>query len=144
MLPDRHHPRSWRLGIGAAAFAASSISFCRRGTAAPAHPLNTVLQSRQASCAPERPTQWRSSDFLSDCRKLVRCLLSALCKLILQFRILPRELGAFQSTRINQLGFQLRGVPLPTQAPPNQYGSQLLHGFQLEGVQTANAAPLPC
>ena len=95
-------------GIGATAFAASSISFCRRGTAAPAYPLNTVLQSRHASCAPEksplpkqprvhtdsrrlRPTQWRTSDFLSECCKLVRCFLSALIQLILQFRVLPGQ-----------------------------------------------------
>ena len=41
-------------GIGAAAFAASSINFCRRGIAAPAYPSNTVLHSRHASCAPEK------------------------------------------------------------------------------------------
>ena len=41
-------------GIGAAAFAASSINFSRRGIAAPAYPLNTVLQSRHASCASEK------------------------------------------------------------------------------------------
>ena len=40
-------------GIGAPAFATSTINFCRRGTAAPAYPLNTVLQSRHASWAPE-------------------------------------------------------------------------------------------
>ena len=48
-------------GTGAAAFAASSISFCRRGTAAPACTLNAMLQSRQASCAPKKSHGFSSS-----------------------------------------------------------------------------------
>ena len=154
-LSRRRRSFSFRIvpfGIGATAFAASSINFCRRGIAAPAYPLNTVLQSRHASYAPEkslglpqqtrihtdshrlRPMQWSTSDFLSECCKLVRCLLSALIQLIVQFCVLPgqtlqrsRELlmhcshgvfghlglsgtRAFQPTRINQLEFQLGGV----------------------------------
>ena len=147
-------------GVGSVAFAASSISFCRRGIAAPAYPLNAGLQSRHASCAPEKshgspanacPHQLPSPashavEHLGppECCKLVRCLLSALIQLILQFRVLhgqtlqrSRELlmhrphGVFRhlglsGTRclsidsVNQLGFQLRGVQASTQAPPVQ------------------------
>ena len=52
------------------AFGVGSVG-CKRGIAAPAYPLNTVLQSRHASCAPEKS--------------------SALCQLILQFHILPGQ-----------------------------------------------------
>ena len=69
-----------------------------------AYPLNTVLQSR-VLCTRElarlpqqsrvhtdsrrlRPTQW-SSDLLSECCKLVPCLLSTLGQFSLQVRVLP-------------------------------------------------------
>ena len=61
---DTHQQMGFQLRFGqseqhctnldSVAIAAMSISFCRRGIAAPAYTLNTVLQSRHVSCAPEK------------------------------------------------------------------------------------------
>ena len=158
MLPDRHHPRSWRLG---SALPPSQHLPPASADVVPVHqstPLNTVpvppsylctreatwlLQQPRVHSDPRhlRPTQWRSSGFLGAASSFAACCVlcassfcsSAFClvkhssavvncrciALIASADILRcRERGAFQSTRINQLGFQLRGVPPPTQAPP--------------------------
>ena len=76
----------WDRRYGATPFAASSINLCRRGIAAPVYSLNTVLQSRHASCTPEKSFGFPSKRVLTptpvacvprSC-KLVRRLLSTL------------------------------------------------------------------
>ena len=73
----------------------------------------SVSLEHNASCAPENgfqqtrvvhtdsrrlcPTQWSTSDFLSECCKLIRCLLSALCQFILQLHVLSGQ--PLQSSR---------------------------------------------
>ena len=89
------------------AFATLSNSFCRCGIAAPAYPLNTVLQYRHASCAPEKSLGFLSkrvstptpvacvprsgaprTSCLSAASSFAAC---CLLQLILQFHVLPGQ-----------------------------------------------------
>ena len=103
------------LAICFVVLASSAIRCCSLGTATPAYHLKTALQSCQPAWVPEKslgfPTalcplrdmlvlappidagrsSTRSAHFLSECRNLACFLLSALCQLSLQVRVLPGQ-----------------------------------------------------
>ena len=122
-----------------------------KSTAAPAYPLKTALQSAKHPehshlVFSQRPRVhadprrlWpalRRTHFLFECRKLVRCLLSALGQLCLHFSVL----AVVNCCCIVLMATSAIAVQLRSRGVENEVRSDTTHFFSLH----TESAPLPC